>query len=251
MSISVPAPVPGSAPVPSVPVPAAGTGTVPRFPRVPARAGNANVRALLAQGIHPASRQPLTAATGTNCGNCAFAYRIKLPDRDGNGASSLRERLKCAKAPISRRGRQGIDLRSAHTDPSATPACTLHCSHTDWPYDPDGRYDTGAGQIGTGRDHDDDWGVYAVYRIFGIDPEYQRAWVELEAEMVPDPAAPTGYITRPPRHSRPDKPHLYRFWTRLSRLHTAHITHPTDTDTGACEHPLVRNGRVLLGQLHP
>ncbi|MCX4826335.1 hypothetical protein OG883_42605 [Streptomyces sp. NBC_01142] len=216
-----------------------------RYPHIPALAGNANVRALLGQGIHPASRQPLTAAPGADCGNCALAYRIQLPTRvgDGGGAGSAGERLKCSKAPISRRGRQGIDLRPATSDQPATPACTLHCTFADWPYDPDGHDQTAADQIGTARDHADDWGIYAVYRIYGIDPEHQRAWVELEAEMVPYAAAPTGYIARPPHYSRPDKPHLYRFWTNLSRLHTAQLTHAADA--GDCTHPLVRNGRIL------
>lgn len=215
----------------------------PRYPHIPAVAGNANVRALLGQGIHPASGQLLADAPGANCGNCVLAYRIQLPGRDGTGAS---ERLKCSKAPISRRGRQGPDLRPATSDQPATPACTVHCTFTDWPYDPDGRYDTGAGQIGSGRDHADDRGVYAVYRIFGIDPYTRQAWVELEAEMVPYPAAPTGYTARPPQYSRPDQPHLYRFWTDLSRLHTAQVTHAADT--GQCTHELVRNGRVLIGR---
>ncbi|MFC8021989.1 hypothetical protein [[Kitasatospora] papulosa] len=215
----------------------------PRYPHIPAVVGNANVRALLGQGIHPASGQPLADAPGADCGNCLLAYRIQLPGRDGTGAT---ERLKCSKAPISRRGRQGPDLRPATSDQPATPACTLHCTFADWPYDPDGRYDTGAGQIGTGRDHTDDWGVHALFRIFGIDPDTQQAWVELEAEMVPYAAAPTGYVARPPQYSRPDQPHLYRFWTDLSRLHTAQITHAADT--GQCTHELVRNGRVLIGQ---
>ncbi|MFD7958466.1 hypothetical protein ACFV4X_33940 [Streptomyces ardesiacus] len=213
----------------------------PRYPHIPAEAGNANVRALLGQGIHPASGQPLSDVPGADCGNCQLAYRIQLPGRDGSGTS---QRWKCSMAPISRRGRQGIDLRPATSAQPASPACNLHCTFADWPYDPDGRYDTGAGQIGTGRDHTDDWGVHAVYRIFGIDLEHRRAWVELEAEMVPYTAAPTGYVARSPQHSRPDQPHLYRFWTDLSRLHTAHVTHPTDT--GQCTHELVRGGRVLI-----
>ncbi|MFH0245939.1 hypothetical protein ACGRHY_26790 [Streptomyces sp. HK10] len=215
----------------------------PRYPHIPAVAGNANVRALLGQGIHPASGQPLADAPGADCGNCLLAYRIQLPGRDGTGAS---ERLKCSKAPISRRGRQGIDLRPATGDQPATPACTLHCTFADWPYEPDGRYDTGAGQIGTGRDHTDDWGVHAVYRIFGIDLEHQCVWVELEAEMVPDTTAPGGYRARvpEPQRSRPDQPHLYRFWTDLARLHTAQLTHTADT--GQCTHELVRGGRVLI-----
>ncbi|MCX4681665.1 hypothetical protein OG413_41425 [Streptomyces sp. NBC_01433] len=235
MSISTTAP----AAVPSIATPALATATVtapattprrtPRYPHIPAKAGNANVRALLGQGIHPASGQPLTTTATPDRGR----------DRD---ASRVREYLKCSKAPVSRRGRQGIDLRPD------LPACTLHCSFTDWPFDPDGHDQTLADQIGTGRDHADDWGVYTVYRIFGIDEEYQRAWVAVEAEMTPNAAAPTGHAARPPRYSRPDQPQLYRFWTRLSRLHTAHITHPTDVDTSDCTHLLVRSGRVLLGQ---
>ncbi|MCZ1012349.1 hypothetical protein [Streptomyces lydicus] len=218
----------------------------PRYPHIPAVAGNANVRALLGQGIHPASGQPLTETPGADCGNCLLAYRIQLPGRDGTGAS---ERLKCSKAPISRRGRQGIDLRPATSEQPATPACTLHCTFANWPCDPDGRYDMGAGQIGAGRDHADDWGVYAVYRIFGIDLEHQRVWVELEAEMVPDTTAPGGYTARvpDPQHSRPNQPHLYRFWTELSRLHAAQLTHPADT--GQCTHELVRGGRVLTAPI--
>jgi len=241
MSISTPATLPATR--------QAATATAkaprrePRYPHIPAVAGNANVRALLGQGIHPASGQPLSDDPGADCGNCLLAYRIQLTGRDGTGAT---ERLKCSKAPISRRRRQGPDLRPATSDQPATPACTLHCTFANWPYDPDGRYDTGAGQIGTGRDHTDDWGVHAVYRIFGIDPDTQQAWVELEAEMVPFTAAPTGYVARPPQYSRPDQPHLYRFWTDLSRLHTAQITHAADT--GQCTHELVRNGRVLIGQ---
>ncbi|MGW3928738.1 hypothetical protein ACWECC_11610 [Streptomyces microflavus] len=213
----------------------------PRYPHIPAVAGNANVRALLGQGIHPASGRPLATTPGADCGTCVLAYRIQLPGRDGTGAS---ERLKCSKALISRRGRQGIDLRPATSEQPATPACTLHCAFADWPQDPDGRYDTGAGQIGTGRDHTDDWGVHAVYRIFGIAPDARQAWVELEAEMVPYAAAHTGYVARPPQYSRPDQPHLYRFWTDLARLHTAQLTHPADT--GQCTHELVRGGRVLI-----
>ncbi|MER5372760.1 hypothetical protein [Streptomyces sp. NPDC002553] len=205
----------------------------PRYPHIPAVAGNANVRALLGQGIHPASGQPLADAPGVDCGSCVLAYRVQLPGRDGTGAG---ERLKCSKAPISRRGRQGIDLRPASGDQPGTPACTLHCTFADWPCDPDGRYDIGAGLIGAGRDHADDWGVYAVYRIFGIDPEYPRVWVELEAEMVPDTTAPGGYRARVPER-------VYRFWTELARLHTAQLTHPAAT--GPCTHELVRGGRVL------
>ncbi|WP_234335083.1 hypothetical protein [Streptomyces sp. NRRL S-118] len=96
---------------------------------------HANVRALLGQGGHPGSGQPVAGAPGANRGNCVLAYRIQLPGRDGTGAT---ERLKCSKAPISRRGRQGIDLRLETSDQPATPACTLHCTFADWPYDPDG-----------------------------------------------------------------------------------------------------------------
>ncbi|MEU6293089.1 hypothetical protein [Streptomyces sp. NPDC046988] len=247
MSISTTAPA-TTAPAPAATIEVREAATIkakaprrePRYPHIPAVAGNANVRALLGQGIHPASGQPLADTPGVDCGSCVLAYRVQLPDRDGTGPG---ERLKCSKAPISRRGRQGIDLRPTTSDQPGTPACTLHCTFADWPCDPDGRYDTGAGQIGAGRDHADDWGVYAVYRIFGIDPEYPRVWVELEAELVPDTAAPTGYVARPPRYSRPDQPHLYRFWTELARLHTAQLTHPADT--GPCTHELVRSGRVL------
>ncbi|MFI5864553.1 hypothetical protein [Streptomyces sp. NPDC051546] len=252
MSISTPAPV-----ITATPREATDTKSQskaprrePRYPHIPALAGNANVRALLGQGIHPASGQPLADAPGAACGTCVLAYRIQLPDRDG----STGERLKCSKAPISRRGRQGIDLRPATHDQPATPACTLHCTFTDWPYDPDGRYDTGAGQIGTARDHADDWGIHAVYRIFGIDTEHQRAWVELEAEIVPYVGASSGYVSRPPRRSKPDQQHLSRFWTPLSRLHTAQVTHPADTGSPAdatareCTHELVRKGRVLPGR---
>ncbi|MGC5264120.1 hypothetical protein ACPXCO_24180 [Streptomyces cyaneofuscatus] len=244
MSISTPT----AMPVPATGAPAtAPAAKAPRFPHVPARVGNANVRALLAQGVHPASGQPLTDTPGTDCGSCALAYRIQLPNRDGKGndGGSVREHLKCSKAPISRRGHQGVDLRPASDDVPGTPACTLHCRFTDWPLDPDGFDQTADDSIGTGRDHADDRGVYAVYRIFGIDPEYQRAWVELEAEMVPYAAAPSGYIARAPEpQGSAVKPHLYRFWTRLSRLHTAHLTHRADT--GDCTHALVRTGRVLL-----
>ncbi|MFI1701440.1 hypothetical protein ACH419_36545 [Streptomyces bobili] len=202
-----------------------------------ALAGNANVRALLAQGIHPASQQPFADAPGANCGTCTLAYRVQLPVPGGEGTT--REHWKCAMAPLSRRGRQGIDLRPD------TPACTLHCAYTDWPFDPDGHAQTAADAIGHAQDHPDDRGVYAVYRIFGIDLKHQRARVELETEMIPKPAVPGGYTPRKPesQRSRPDKPHLYRFWTRLSRLHTAHITHPTGA--GDCTHPLVRSGRIL------
>ncbi|WP_440581043.1 hypothetical protein [Streptomyces sp. PT19] len=241
MSISTPAPL--TATRQAATDTAEETRREPRYPHIPATAGNANIRALLGQGIHPASGQPLADAPGTDCGNCRLAYRIQLPGRDGTGAT---ERLKCSKAPISRRGRQGPDLHLATRDQPATPACTVHCTFANWPYDPDGRYDTGAGQIGTGRDHTDDWGVYAVYRIFGFDPRTQQAWVEFEARMVPYAAAPNGYVAQPPRYSRPDQPHLYRFWTALSRLHTAQITHASGT--GQCTHELVRKGRVLIGQ---
>ncbi|MFG3205313.1 hypothetical protein [Streptomyces sp. NPDC048192] len=208
---------------------------------VPARAGNANVRAWLAQNIHPASHQALTAAPGTGCGTCLFAYRIPLPAPHREGAT--REHVKCSKAPVSRRGRQGIDLRPD------TPACTLHCTYTDWPLDPEGHDQSAVDAIGHGQDHPDERGVYAVYRIFGIDLEHQRAWVEHLAEMVPGALAP-GHTPRTPRgqRSRPDKPHLYRFWTDLSRLHSAVIQHPTGA--GTCVHQLVRNGR-LTGSAQP
>ncbi|MGZ2361469.1 hypothetical protein LRE75_33125 [Streptomyces sp. 372A] len=232
----------------ATPAPATTTGEsattkvrAPRYPHIPAVAGNANVRALLGQGIHPASGQPLADTPGVDCGNCVLAYRIRLADHDDTGGS---ERLKCSKAPVSRRGRQGIDLRPATSDQPATPACTLHCTFTDWPYAPDGRCDTGAGLIGAGRDQADDWGVYAVYRVFGIDLEHRRVWVELVAEMVPYAAAPSGYVARPPQFSCPDQPHLYRFWTDLNRLHTVRLTHTADS--GQCTHELVRGGRVLI-----
>ncbi|MFI9772187.1 hypothetical protein ACIHJG_35795 [Streptomyces sp. NPDC052415] len=246
MSITTPAPTRGSAA--SEATAAGRAGCL----QIPAEAGNANVRALLAHGIHPASRQPLAFASGADCGNCALAYSIQLstPDRDRAGKSETRtrEHLKCSKAPISRRGRQGPDLRPATSKQPATPACILHCAFTDWPQDPDGRYDTGAGQIGTGRDHTDDRGVHAVYRIYGLDLEHRRVWVELEAEMLPYAAALTGYVARPPRCSRPDQPHLYRFWIDLARMHTAQVTHATDADAGECTHELVRRGRVLIGR---
>ncbi|MFJ4526193.1 hypothetical protein ACIP4Y_35645 [Streptomyces sp. NPDC088810] len=87
-----------------------------------------------------------------------------------------------------------------------------------------------------------------MYRIFGVDLEHRRIWVELDAEKVPHAAAPGGYIVRPPYYSRPGKPHLYRFWTDLARLHTAQLTHATRADAGECTHELVRGGRVLIGQ---
>ncbi|MFJ9580862.1 hypothetical protein ACIRQF_31295 [Streptomyces sp. NPDC101191] len=251
MSISTPAPAPVSAASEAL---ATRAPRSPRYPQIPAEAGNANVRALLAHGIHPASRQPLTAAPGTDCGNCALAYRIQLPtpdrDRAGNSEARRREHLKCSKAPISRRGRQGPDLRPATSDIPATPACTLHCTHADWPYGPYGHDQTAADAIGSGRDHADDWGVYAVYRIFGVDLEHRRVWVELEAEMIPNASKPGSYSAHvpEPQRSNQDKPHLYRFWTDLARLHTAQITHATDADAGQCTHELVRGGRVLIGQ---
>ncbi|MER5889685.1 hypothetical protein ABT160_38160 [Streptomyces sp. NPDC001941] len=157
----------------------------------------------------------------------------------------MSERLKCSKAPISRRGRQGIDLRPATSNQPATPACTLHCTFADWPCDPDGRYSTGVGQIGAGRDHADEWGVYAVYRIFGIDPEHPRVWVELEAEMTPQTTSLSGYTARvpEPRRSRPDQAYPFRFWTDLARLRVAQVTHPANPHQ--CTHELVRGGRVL------
>lgn len=88
-----------------------------------------------------------------------------------------------------------------------------------------------------------------MYRIFGIDLEHQRAWVAHVGEMVPGALAP-GYTPRTPRgqRSRPDKPHLYRFWTDLSRLHSAVIQH--STGAGTCVHQLLRNGR-LTGSAQP
>lgn len=248
MSISTTAPASALAPAATIVAGAPRTPRrEPRYPHIPAVAGNANVRALLGQGIHPASGQPLAEGPGADCGTCVLAHRVQLPGRDGTGAG---ERLKCSKAPISRRGRQGIDLRPATSDQPGTPACTLHCTFADWPCDPDGRYDIGAGQIGTGRDHADDWGVYAVYRIFGVDLEHGRVWVELEAEMIPNASKPGSYSAHVPesQRSNQDKPHLYRFWTDLARLHTAQITHATDAGAGQCTHELVRGGRVLIGQ---
>lgn len=220
------------------------TAGEPRHPQVPARTGNANVRALLAQGIHPASRQPLTDAPGADCGTCTLAYRVQLPAPDGEGA--VRHHWKCSQAPVSRRGRQGIDLRPASTDQPGTPACTLHCRFTDWPLGPDGHDRTADDAIGHAQDHPDNDGVYAVYRIFGIDRDTQRVWVELVCERVPCSTTPGGTIARVPERSKPDKPHRYRFWTDLSRLHSARITHAADA--GPCAHQLVRNGRALLGQ---
>lgn len=147
-----------------------------------ALAGNANVRAQLAQGIHPASQQPLADAPGANCRTCTLAYRVQLPAPGDEGTT--REHWKCAMAPLSRRGRQGIDLRPD------TPACTHHCAYNDWPFDPDGHDQTAADTIGHAQDYPDDRGRYAVYRIFGIDLEHHRAWVELEAEMIPKTAVP-------------------------------------------------------------
>ncbi|MCX4681376.1 hypothetical protein OG413_39970 [Streptomyces sp. NBC_01433] len=218
----------------------------PRYPQIPALAGNANVRALLAHGIHPASRQPLADTPGTDCGTCTLFYRLQLPIPDGD--SAVQQRFKCAIAPVSCRGRQGIDLRPTSADQPGTPACTLHCTHTDWPFDPEGHGQSAADAIGHAEDHPDERGVYAKYRVFGFDLEHQRLWVELEAEMIPNPAADGGRTQRvpQPQRSRPDKPHLYRFWTPLNRLHTAHITHPRPDGAGTCAHPLVRSGRVRL-----
>ncbi|MET8816568.1 hypothetical protein ABZW47_31790 [Streptomyces sp. NPDC004549] len=218
----------------------------PRYPQIPAVAGNANVRALLAQGVHPASRQPLAEASGTHCGTCTLFYRLQLPTRDGD--STVRERFKCAIAPVSCRGRQGIDLRPTSADQPGIPACTLHCTHTDWPFNPEGHDQSAAEAIGHAQDHPDERGVYAKYRVFGFDREHQRLWVELEAEMIPNPAAErndTPHVPQPQR-SLPDQPHLYRFWTSLSRLHTAHITHSRLDGGGTCTHPLVRSGLVRL-----
>ncbi|MFF4219297.1 hypothetical protein [Streptomyces nondiastaticus] len=47
--------------------------------------------------------------------------------------------------------------------------------------------------------------------------------------MAPYAAAPTGYVVRPSRYSRPDQPRLYRFWTNLARLHAASLTRPAGT----------------------
>lgn len=244
--MSIPTPASSTVTATAAPEARAAAVTVrePRYPQVPARAGNAAVRAFLAKGVHPASRQPLTDVPGADCGTCTLAYRVQLPAPGGEG--TVREHVKCSMAPVSRRGRQGIDLRPAGADQPGTPACTLHCTHTDWPFDPEGHDQSAADAIGTGRDHPDGWGIYAVYRIFGIDLEYQRLWVELETEMIPNPAAEGGYTPRGPQRSRPDKPHLYRFWTPLSRLHTARITHPTEANP--CTHQLVRNGRVFQDQ---
>ncbi|MFE7778490.1 hypothetical protein ACFU5O_32325 [Streptomyces sp. NPDC057445] len=246
-----PSPLPAPAVSPAMPTPAVaavsattaptGTGREPRYPQIPARAGNANVRALLAHGTHPASRQPLADAPGTGCGTCTLAYRLQLPAPGGDG--TVRERVKCTMAPVSRRGRQGIDLRPANADQPGTPACTLHCTHTDWPFDPDGHDQTADDALGHAQDHPDNDGVYAVYRIFGIDLEHQRVWVELVSTMIPHTTAAGAHISRAPHRSKPAKPHLYRFWTDLSRLHTARIHHPTDA--GQCAHQLVLNGRVL------
>lgn len=220
------------------------TTATPRYPQIPARAGNANVRALLARGIHPASRQPLADTPGTNCGNCALAYRLQLPGpgRDQNGQGT-RERLKCSQAPISRRGHQGIDLHSARPDQFATPACTLHCSYTDWPFDPEGHDQSADDALGYGEEHPDEHGEYAVYRIFGIDPDAQQVWVELVSTSTPRTTALGAHISRLPHRSKPDQPH--RFWTELSRLRSAVVHH--SAAAGFCTHQLVRNGRVLLG----
>jgi hypothetical protein len=91
------------------------------FPEIPARTGNAPVRVALAAGVHPASGLPLLTADPAGdrgCGSCALAYVLPLAVRDGQSAPT--SRLKCSKAPVSRRGRQGIDLRPG------TPACTSH-----------------------------------------------------------------------------------------------------------------------------
>jgi hypothetical protein len=176
---------------------------------------------------HPPRQPPaLTATAGTGCGTCLLAYRIPLhvPDRDG----AAREHVKYSKALLSRRGRQGIDLRPD------TPAYTLHCTYTDWPFDPDGHDQAVDDTIGHGQDHPDERGAWVVYRIFGIDLEHQRASVELDAEMTPNPSDRRVYRRTPQaRRSRPDKPHLYRFRTDRSRLHTAVVYHLTDAGTCA------------------
>ncbi|MEU1597961.1 hypothetical protein ABZ468_35305 [Streptomyces sp. NPDC005708] len=91
-------------------------------PEVPARTGNAPVRQALAAGVHPATGQPLlnpdTPNTPTGCGGCALVYTLTLPARPGQEEST--DRLKCSQAPVSRRGRQGVDLRPN------TPACALY-----------------------------------------------------------------------------------------------------------------------------
>ncbi|KNE78788.1 hypothetical protein AB0B04_18925 [Streptomyces xinghaiensis] len=211
------------------------TAKTPRYPQIPARAGNANVRASLAQGIHPATRQPLTTDPGATCGTCVLSYRIQLPVPGSE--STVRQHGKCSQAPISRRGHQGIDLRPE------TPACTLHCSYTDWPFDPDGHDQSADDTLGYGQEHPDEHGEYAVYRIFGIDREAQRVWVELISTMTPHTNALGAHLSRLPHRSKPDQPH--RFWTELSRLHSAVAYH--SADAGFCTHQLVRNGRVLHG----
>ncbi|MEU1597964.1 hypothetical protein ABZ468_35320 [Streptomyces sp. NPDC005708] len=114
MSTSIAAPAPAAA------TPAAATvGGRVRHPQIPAQAGNAPVRQALAAGVHPASRLPLlNPDTPTGCGGCVLAYVLPLAARDGQAAPT--SRLKCSKAPVSRRGRQGVDLRPD------TPACTSY-----------------------------------------------------------------------------------------------------------------------------
>lgn len=91
---------------------------------------------------------------------------------------------------------------------TTTPACTSHCAHTDWPFDPEGHDQRTEDQLGWGQDHPDEDGVYAVYRTFGMGFDSQRVWVELVSGMIPSTEAPVGYISYPPHRSRPDKPHL-------------------------------------------
>ncbi|MFE1786571.1 hypothetical protein ACFW9F_29360 [Streptomyces sp. NPDC059506] len=104
----------------SIATPATAT-TVERVrpPQVSARTGNANIRAALAQGIHPASGRPLLpGAPATGCGTCALSYIRVLTAPDGRDVTGTR--LKCSQAPISRRGHQGPDLRPD------TPACASY-----------------------------------------------------------------------------------------------------------------------------
>jgi hypothetical protein len=96
---------------------------------IPARAGNANARAALAQGTHPASGQrllpapdPDTAIPAPGCDTCALSYTRTLtaPGDTPTAKVLTGVRRKCSQAPVSRRGRQGIDLRPG------TPACVLY-----------------------------------------------------------------------------------------------------------------------------
>lgn len=104
--------------------------------RVPARAGNANMRAALDRDIHPASGDPLLPATITSagdirevvagCGDCVLATVKILTHTDrATGESRPVEHLKCGAAPVSRRGRQGPDLRFD------TPTCVRFRSRQD------------------------------------------------------------------------------------------------------------------------